>query len=152
MAKKKQDRPQHYSGDIPDLWMTREQLSLLFDRSTVYLDRVLPKVTRGDRNEDKPPFLFRVTAVVKALFPKRGTKPDSDEADPLLAGPGSPNLELYRKHKARLAELDVAIREGELMPVAAVDEAIESALGRVRKAAESFCGECQKKYVAATSK
>ncbi|HEY2882087.1 MAG TPA: hypothetical protein VGJ15_06625 [Pirellulales bacterium] len=46
----------------------------------------------------------------------------SPDADPMLAGGDSPNLERYRKAKAELAEMDAKERQGRLVDVDALAE------------------------------
>jgi hypothetical protein len=46
----------------------------------------------------------------------------SPDADPMLAGGDSPNLERYRKAKAELAEMDAQERQGRLVDVDALAE------------------------------
>lgn len=59
--------------------------------------------------------------------------------DPLLAGGGdSPNLEEYRKWKAKLAEADYRERSAELIPRDAMMEGLARFMGLMREAGEKL--------------
>ena len=80
--------------------------------------------------------LIRCRAAIDAYADRKvatalAGRPTTDP-DPLLAGAATPALEDYRRHRARLAELDVAEREGRLVDVAEMTEAFANFAGVIR--------------------
>jgi hypothetical protein len=60
----------------------------------------------------------------------------SDDDDPRLAGTSSPALEEFRRHRARLAELEVSQQEGQLLVREVVHEALGQLAAVLRRAGE----------------
>ncbi len=58
------------------------------------------------------------------------------DEDPLLASGDSPGLERYRMAKAQLAELDLGRRQGELIPVEALDAGLMALSAAYRRGVE----------------
>ena len=80
-----------------------------------------------------------LSAVVRALhgfLARHSHKLAGVDDDPLMSGNDSPALEQYRKAKAEHAELDLAERRGELMPVDRTREGMAIFAGHIRNATE----------------
>lgn len=68
------------------------------------------------------------------------------EIDGDLAAPDSPGLERYRIAKANLAEIELAQKRGELVPLDHFQQITATALGHVSRAAETMCDACRDRY------
>lgn len=69
---------------------------------------------------------------------KRGPREPNENEDPLLAAGDSPGLERYRLAKAELAELELQVRKGTLIPIDAVKDTIARWSALIRRMGESL--------------
>ncbi len=79
---------------------------------------------------------FDARAVVEALLAYRGPKAVAPDGDPLLGGSDSPNLEVYRGWKAKLAQLDFEERNGTHANISLLDSAFVRFGSLLRRAGE----------------
>ncbi len=61
----------------------------------------------------------------------------SGDEDPLLASGDSPGLERYRMAKAQMAELDLGLRQGQLLPVEMLDVGLTALTDAYRRGIET---------------
>ncbi len=69
---------------------------------------------------------------------KHAATPAGENEDPLLAVGDSPGLERYRLAKAELAELELQVRKGTLIPIDAVKDTISRWSALIRRMGESL--------------
>lgn len=84
----------------------------------------------------QPYRLDRIAQWLRQKGPWRARPGLSETGDPLLVGSDSPALEQYRRQRARLAELDVAEREGKLISREKLHAAMAKFAGVIRQAGE----------------
>lgn len=74
----------------------------------------LPHLAAEDIRRDPKPMIVRTAAIISILV-ERQTQKTRQDSDPLLSDGDSPALERYRLAKAKLAELDLEHRKGDLI-------------------------------------
>lgn len=128
-------------------WVTRQTLADVFGVSGGGLDKLVKALdlpasavkgqgTKGLRYYGRAVLDAWRAAAVEAVAAKT-------DGDPMLSGGGSsPNLELYRGEKAKLAKLDRLEREGALVDIAVVNQYIDDVCVHLRRACERLETEC----------
>ncbi len=90
------------------------------------------------RNPGRPT-LYHAAEIIRHRIDRTATEAaERAGADPDMAGADSPALEQYRAAKARLAELDLAQRRRELLPVGELRQAHAVVSDTLRRAGESL--------------
>jgi hypothetical protein len=120
-------------------WISRHAAAALFDRSVRQFDSSIRSLLPPSaiRTEGRTVWVnFRTT--VDCYIADQIAKAKPVVTDPLLAGGDSPALEEYRKHRARLAELDVAERENKLIPLAEIEPSLQIFASNIRRAGEQL--------------
>src|SRR5262245_44312790 len=94
-------------------WKSRKAAAADLGCSLPTFDMIRPRLSASDQRKGRGNSIeFRMPAVIAAWKDY-----NVEQRDPLMAGPvdDSPGLERYRNAKARLAEMDVAERDNELV-------------------------------------
>ena len=125
---------------VPRGWFTRSEMAGFFDVSEQQFDQLYRRqVPPGaERTINRRPY-FHARSLHNALLEsERGKAPQTagPDADPLLAGGDSPNLERYRGAKADLAEMDLQERRGTHANLEELDGALMRFAGGIRRAGE----------------
>lgn len=105
--------PKSKKIDRETAWFTIEEMCHAFDVTRqAFSSQIRPLLHDSDiRDAGKKGVLIKCRAAINAWAERQAQKV-AKPTDPLLVGAGdSPALEEYRKHRARLAEMDVQERE-----------------------------------------
>jgi hypothetical protein len=141
---------------IEGLWLDRASCAALCSITAKHFDDFLrPKLAKGSARGDRRKLRFWAPDVVAAWVASKVAKLElqireaaAAEGDPLMFGGGdgkSPALEKYRGIKAKHAELDLRVREGELVELRELEPALMSMAEVLRRhgsiMAKKFGGE-----------
>ncbi len=78
----------------------------------------IPELQPADVKKNRKPMLIKISAIMEVHVPRRAAERMRDFVnDPEMVGGDSVGLERYRLAKAKLAELDLATRMGDLIEV-----------------------------------
>ncbi len=124
------------SESLPEQWVERTKAAKYFGVGIRQFDerhrKLLPE--SAIRKADNKVYVD-FPKLIKAYI-EQETKPVSGGDDPMLAGGSSPALEQYRAAKARLAEMDVAKRKGELANVSDMEKSLGVLCDALRRGVE----------------
>lgn len=134
MAKKKED-------DAHAGWMTRQEIARCFDVRPEHFDKTFREhvpdrmIAKAKRRVLFDPRAVR--AVLDGQVAAEKEKHTHTGGDDMLVGDGqSPAMERYRLARAKIAEADLAERDGETVRVSAVESMVMSVASRVRAAGD----------------
>jgi hypothetical protein len=127
-----------------DAWFTLGQMAAAFDVTRqAFHDAVRPLIKADDiTGAGERGTLVRCRGAIDAYTDRKVKQALTEVAqreggnDPLLVGGTSPALEDYRKARAKLANLDVAEREHQLINLGELDSGIRALGDRIRRATE----------------
>jgi hypothetical protein len=119
-------------SDDDRLWFTRVEAAALCDLSPRQFDEVVrPRIKDGERGTART-LRFNGPAVVKALLDYRKPKSADDPDGIFFEGPDSPALERWRIARAKLAERDVDEREGTVIRINLMRDALRAGTTAMR--------------------
>jgi hypothetical protein len=129
------------TGD--DLWLSRAQTATLLGVSVSQLANVvLGRLGKDDRRKDGRAELIRTRAAVKAFVEFKTATAPLDGPDDFNDGEASPNLERWRLARAKMAELDLHLREGRLIDVELLSDRLRGLLDLLK----GFGGTLQREF------
>ena len=123
-------------------WFNRQTVAAMFGVTVVHFDQTIrPLIPKDAIRKEKQSRMFYARAVIDAWAARRGPGPavprDEDEAL-VFGGSDSPALERLRDEKAKIAKLDREEREGQLMPLDAVQQVLTAVAARLQNLGETL--------------
>lgn len=125
-------------------WMTKAEMARVFKVTPQQFDRQYRRYVEPDAQQEidgKLYFLCRNVLDAWAASSPNATKPKQPaepEVDPLMAGPATEWLEVYRKHRAGQEEIKLEQMRGNMVPLADAEKALLPAAGILRRAGEQL--------------
>lgn len=127
------------TGDFGPEWVERTRAAVMFGVGIRQFDERHRKLAPADGvRKVKAKIFFNFPVLLAAFVAAELAKaaPKDASGDPLLAGGDSPNLEEYRKHKARIAKVEADEAEGMSVRVAKIRPGMLGAMALIRRAGE----------------